>query len=645
MNKLISACMIVKNEEKVIERCLSSIKEYVDEIIIIDTGSTDRTREIASAFTNHIYDFEWINDFAAARNEGIRRATSQWIFVIDADEYFPPAEAAAFRRFLEQELPAEGVVYELSVVNLMGDSEQTSNAISTGEIPRLFPNHHDIYYTRPIHEQLYCLNGTSLRHKLAPGSLFHTGYLNETIQSKDKLTRNASIFSELKNKKGLSAYDYFTIGNEKGIQRDFQSAIYYFERSLKKGERESGNTWYPRCIIALTQAYLEEKRLYDAWSVVENKLSKWNAYPEYHSLKGLIYFQLGLFEAAAQESMEALQTAERLAEKTHVFWLDRPDYASTFPLRILFQIHSWEKDTEKSIYYLTKLLVQNPYDHGALTQLITILSQTQPVQDIGRLLEGVGSDLKYQLYLFKTSLTLGNGDLAAYFHEKLAAVASELNLFDQLNYALLKQNEADFETIWNQIHGDDCMQFDKLVTITLGSLVWGKDFLGQVTIPDDHALSQSYQAVRSIIQKESVIHHSHIYPLLTKSYLFQFYELYDQLVNTYNTPETINALANFFYTKKQEDLALNYYSLLLRNNELDATSLENLAMYHLFHNYIDDGLEFLLLAIEKRPDALRFYTLYLAYCTDADAKRNFIQKYGDKFSFYRKIPALAHLLR
>ena len=75
----ISLCMIVKNEEKILARCLDSIHDLVEEIIIVDTGSTDRTKEIASKYTKKIYDFEWIDDFAAARNFSFQFATKDYI--------------------------------------------------------------------------------------------------------------------------------------------------------------------------------------------------------------------------------------------------------------------------------------------------------------------------------------------------------------------------------------------------------------------------------------------------------------------------------------------------------------------------------------------------------------------------------------
>ena len=84
----ISLCMIVKNEEDVLGRCLASVKDLVDEINIIDTGSTDNTKGIAKQFTERVIDFKWIHHFAAARNFSFQQATKEYILWLDADDVF-----------------------------------------------------------------------------------------------------------------------------------------------------------------------------------------------------------------------------------------------------------------------------------------------------------------------------------------------------------------------------------------------------------------------------------------------------------------------------------------------------------------------------------------------------------------------------
>ena len=81
----ISVCMIVKNEEAVLKRCLDSLKGIAEEIVVVDTGSTDRTKEIAAEYTDKIYDFTWVHDFSAARNFAFSKATKDYIYSADAD--------------------------------------------------------------------------------------------------------------------------------------------------------------------------------------------------------------------------------------------------------------------------------------------------------------------------------------------------------------------------------------------------------------------------------------------------------------------------------------------------------------------------------------------------------------------------------
>ena len=106
----ISLCMIVKNEEAVLDRCLGSVADLVEEIIIVDTGSTDRTKEIAAGYTDKIYDFQWIHDFSAARNYAFSLASCDYIYSADADEVLDAENRERFRTLKEQLLPEIEIV-------------------------------------------------------------------------------------------------------------------------------------------------------------------------------------------------------------------------------------------------------------------------------------------------------------------------------------------------------------------------------------------------------------------------------------------------------------------------------------------------------------------------------------------------------
>ena len=101
----ISLCMIVKNESAVLARCLDSIADLMDEIIIVDTGSTDNTKEIAAQYTSRIYDFKWTSDFSAARNFSFSKATMEYIYTADADEILDDANRERFLRLKGALLP------------------------------------------------------------------------------------------------------------------------------------------------------------------------------------------------------------------------------------------------------------------------------------------------------------------------------------------------------------------------------------------------------------------------------------------------------------------------------------------------------------------------------------------------------------
>lgn len=104
----VSLCMIVRNEEQVLGRCLSCVKDFADEIIIVDTGSTDKTKEIASLFTDQIYDFPWIDDFAAARNFAFQKGAGDYLFWLDADDVITEEEQKKLMKLkmrLDQEKP------------------------------------------------------------------------------------------------------------------------------------------------------------------------------------------------------------------------------------------------------------------------------------------------------------------------------------------------------------------------------------------------------------------------------------------------------------------------------------------------------------------------------------------------------------
>lgn len=144
-----SLCMIVKNEEKVLERCLESLKDIMDEMIIVDTGSTDGTKDIAKRYTDQIYDFEWVNDFSAARNFAFSKATGDYIYSADADEYLDEENRLRLKTLKAVLMP------EVEMVQMIYVTSQANHPTENFERdyrPKLFKRLRTFTWIDPIHE-------------------------------------------------------------------------------------------------------------------------------------------------------------------------------------------------------------------------------------------------------------------------------------------------------------------------------------------------------------------------------------------------------------------------------------------------------------------------------------------------------------
>jgi len=187
--------MIVKNEEKNIEKALSSARDIAFESIVVDTGSSDMTVEIAEKAGAKVVCFEWVNDFAAARNFGIGQATGDWILILDADEFLYPKDAARLSDFLEKMLSDHNewgryLAVSCMVVNLNDSGRKMTKSKSV----RIFRNIPSIRYTGRIHEQL-TIDASAITHA-GDFSLMHTGYSESAHNETGKRQRNIALLRE-----------------------------------------------------------------------------------------------------------------------------------------------------------------------------------------------------------------------------------------------------------------------------------------------------------------------------------------------------------------------------------------------------------------------------------------------------------------
>ena len=188
----LSQCMIVKNEEKNIERALSWAKGLAFEQIVVDTGSTDRTVEIAERMGAKVYYFEWINDFSAAKNYAIEQATGNWIAFLDADEYFPREDAKRLLTILKKIHSDTKLREQYHLINCrMLQLDDDGKVTGVDEHNRVFRNIPPMRYSGKIHEAIRCNRENALWADNI--SIYHTGYSVSVYAETDKAERNISM--------------------------------------------------------------------------------------------------------------------------------------------------------------------------------------------------------------------------------------------------------------------------------------------------------------------------------------------------------------------------------------------------------------------------------------------------------------------
>lgn len=214
--------MIVKNEEDTLGKCLESVSDIVDEIIIVDTGSTDKTKEIASCFTSNIYDFKWIDDFSAARNYSFSKATKEFIFWLDADDILLQEDRLKLIN-LKQNIKSD---IDVVMMNYNYSFDKQGNVTLSHYRERLLKRGNNFKWIDPIHE---CI-------------LFHGNILKTDINVTHKKIhansrRNLMILEKMITEgKELSPRNLFYYARELHLNGMYDDAIIYFNKFLDTGK-------------------------------------------------------------------------------------------------------------------------------------------------------------------------------------------------------------------------------------------------------------------------------------------------------------------------------------------------------------------------------------------------------------------------
>jgi len=266
--KTLNLVMIVKNEERCLSRCLESVKNLVDDIIIADTGSSDSTKEIALSFGAKIFDHAWKNDFSDARNFALSKSDSDWDLILDADEYLTEGSRQDILEFLENTQQLGAIQIKSSYM----DNNELSYGI--GYMTRLIPK--GVNFTRKIHEQI----DSDLPIIHLPLNFDHDGYLLA-----NKGDRNLPILlDELKDKPNDSYLLYQTAITLKNMSK-FEEAVAY-----KLANKNS--SFYKNGVIEYIYTLIELENFEKALNIVEQVKLILEKYADFNFLCGIFYMRL-----------------------------------------------------------------------------------------------------------------------------------------------------------------------------------------------------------------------------------------------------------------------------------------------------------------------------------------------------------------
>ncbi|MEW9093547.1 MAG: glycosyltransferase [Clostridiaceae bacterium] len=300
---MLSLCLIVKNEEETLNKCLDSVKNSVQEIIIVDTGSTDKTKEIALKYTDEVYDFSWCNDFSKARNFSISKASNDWILVIDADEVVTDFDIKNIKDFCSED--NKKLVGRLKRINEYEDEQGTKKYIE--RVNRIF-NKNYFTYEGIIHEQIVSKNKEKYSTQNINLIVDHIGYSKEVLNRTNKIERNIELLKKAIEENLKDPYLHYQLGKSYFMGKDYNNAYI----SLKKGLSLIDNFRYEYAedlveSYGYTLIYLNLFK--EALNLIQYEECYKNS-PDFLFLMALVHMNNSNFEKAAENFLKCTEFKE-----------------------------------------------------------------------------------------------------------------------------------------------------------------------------------------------------------------------------------------------------------------------------------------------------------------------------------------------
>lgn len=365
----ISLCMIVKNEEAMLAHCLDSVQDVVDEIIIVDTGSTDHTVEIAERYDARIYVYPWDGSFSNARNYAMKLAVMDWILIIDADNVFEKQDKDKLRSLTSAD--AKTTAYYCKTLSFLGEAPDAGNVICNLNIC-LVRNHMGYRFTGSIHEQIYCSDPAAKAvTAISDMRIYHYGYLNSAIRTQSKRERNISMIQKELDKRPDDPFMLYNLGNEFYAQLKIKEAYECYLKSYAHFAPDAG--FSPRLLLRLVVCCEAVGDTAQQLRFIDEGLKIYPLYTDLEFIRGSVWLKKERYLAAIHSFKKCLEMGEPPILLGYL-----TDVGTVKPAQMLCQIYHNLGDPKNALRYVKIALDFQPFSHEVCAQLSALLIEKMP---------------------------------------------------------------------------------------------------------------------------------------------------------------------------------------------------------------------------------------------------------------------------
>lgn len=356
-NQTLSVCIIAKNEEKNIEKAIKSVKDFANEIILVDTGSSDKTVEIAQKENVKVFQYEWDYSFANARNEALKHASMDWVLMLDADEYIDAIAKDSIIPLLSS--LNKNKIYQVKVINFI--DKNNINETFEHFVPRLIPNNKAIKFIRDIHEYPVNNDNSEIESEiLSSFHINHSGYLNANVKEKDKTIRNRNILEKSLSTNNQSLIDYFYLAENYKEDKNFDKVIEYSQEviDISNNDIEKYKNHYDLINLSkinLLEALISKNDYKKAIEIGEGFKNNLELRPDFWFLLGSAEFNLNNFDKCIEYQKKVLSLRDQ-----SVFPSIDTGVLSWKPLSLIGESYLKKQDIDNALLFFKKAIKEKP---------------------------------------------------------------------------------------------------------------------------------------------------------------------------------------------------------------------------------------------------------------------------------------------